>query len=105
MSEYNSYIAGKCKDNNLRVCYRYVDPETGEVKNSCKRFKSHSAAVKWKNNELPKLIEQLENRQKAYELLTMAELIEEYLDDFENDPENKESTFVSKSYLIICCQL
>ena len=100
MSEYNSYIAGKCKDNNLRVCYRYVDPETGEVKNSCKRFKSHSAAVKWKNNELPKLIEQLENRQKAYELLTMAELIEEYLDDFENDPENKESTFVSKSYLI-----
>ena len=63
----------------FRVSYRYKDPITGEVKNSCKRgFKLKREAEDWIVDELPALIARLEQKRKTIGTMTMDELIEEY---------------------------
>ena len=60
MSNYKSRII-KCSDNKYRVDYSYKSPD-GKRHHSCKRgFKLQREATAWQRNELPKLIEQLEN--------------------------------------------
>ena len=63
----------------FRVSYRYTDPVTGKVKNSCKRgFKLKREAEDWIVDELPALIARLEQKRKTIDTMTMDELIEEY---------------------------
>ena len=63
----------------FRVSYRYKDPITGKVKNSCKRgFKLKREAEDWIVDELPALIARLEQKRKTIDTMTMDELIEEY---------------------------
>lgn len=63
----------------FRVSYRYTDPITGEVKNSCKRgFKLKREAEDWIVDELPAIIAQKEQKRKTIDTMTMDELIEEY---------------------------
>lgn len=63
----------------FRVSYRYTDPVTGKVKNSCKRgFKLKREAEDWIVDELPAIIAQKEQQRKTIDTMTMDELIEEY---------------------------
>lgn len=63
----------------FRVSYRYTDPITGKVKNSCKRgFKLKREAEDWIVDELPAIIAQKEQQRKTIDTMTMDELIEEY---------------------------
>ena len=78
MSNYSSSITKA--GNGYKVFYRYRAPD-GTVKSSSKRgFKLKKDARDWKEKELPKLIQQLEHEETLDENLTMAELIEEYME-------------------------
>jgi len=70
----------KGADGKYRVDYSYRGTD-GKRHRTCKRgFKLQKEATKWQREELPKLIKQLEQEKKLDENLTMAELIQEYVE-------------------------
>ena len=72
----------KIGEKNYRVNYSYISPETHKKKSTCKRgFVRLQDAKNWIRDELPALIKQLEHKETLDENLTMAELIEHYMED------------------------
>lgn len=72
----------KIGEKNYRVNYSYISPETHKKKSTCKRgFVRLQDAKNWIRDELPALIKQLEHKETLDENLTMAELIELYMED------------------------
>lgn len=70
----------KCSDGKYRVDYSYRTPD-GKRHRTCKRgFRLQRDATKWQREELPKLIQKMEQEQTLDENLTMEELIGEYIE-------------------------
>lgn len=92
--------ANIAKDGDkFRVTYRYYDPATGITKNTCKRgFKLKREAREWIDTELPSIIEALEQKRKTINIMTMDELIEEYL--FYKKMHVRITTFETKKHII-----
>lgn len=100
MSDFKSSIH-KYGNNLYRVDYSYIDPITQVRKRTCKRgFKLSREATAWQKNELPDIIKQLEtlDYETPDELLTMGELIEEYMEF--SSLRREESTVGTKSHII-----
>lgn len=99
LSNFRSSIS-KDKDGKYRVNYSYRAKD-GTRKRTCKRgFLLMREATKWQTAELPKLIAQLEADEGAdsidpEEVMTMGELIEEYLEDSKINKRN--STYANKA--------
>lgn len=80
-TSYSSYVY-KVSENNYRVIFSYISPDTNERKRTSKRgFGKKKEAEAWIKDELPAFIKQLEHKETLDENLTMAELIEHYMED------------------------
>lgn len=89
----------KIGEKNYRVNYSYISPETHKKKSTCKRgFVRLQDAKNWIRDELPALIKQLEHKETLDENLTMAELIELYMDDAQ--ARREETTCLTKKNII-----
>lgn len=89
----------KIGEKNYRVNYSYISPETHKKKSTCKRgFVRLQDAKNWIRDELPALIKQLEHKETLDENLTMAELIELYVDDAQ--ARREETTCLTKKNII-----
>ncbi len=89
----------KIGEKNYRVNYSYISPETHKKKSTCKRgFVRLQDAKNWIRDELPALIKQLEHKETLDENLTMAELIEHYMEDAKIRKE--ETTCLTKAHII-----
>ena len=80
-TSYSNYIT-KVSEKNYRVNFSYISPDTNKRKRTCKRgFEKRKDAEEWIKNDLQALIKQLEHKETLDENLTMAELIEHYMED------------------------
>ena len=80
-TSYSSSVS-KTSDGKYRVNFSYISPDTHERKRTSKRgFEKQKEAIAWMQNDLPAFINQLEHKETLDENLTMAELIEHYMEN------------------------
>ena len=100
MSDYKATVYKDKKNDTYRVSYTYISPDGKKHRTGKRGFKLKKDANAWVDKELPSIIKALECRKTSDEIMTMGELIEEYLDDFHTNPEYKESTYLTKKNII-----
>lgn len=100
MSNYKATVYKDKKNDTYRVSYTYISPDGKKHRTGKRGFKLKKDANAWVDKELPSIIKALECRKTSDEIMTMGELIEEYLDDFHTNPEYKESTYLTKKNII-----
>ena len=101
MSNYSAsigkYTTGKDGKVKYRVFFSYVSPITNERTRTSKRgFDRKKDADTWIQTELANEVRKLEHRNIATEVMTMGELITEYLEDAELDEDIECTTMRTK---------
>lgn len=100
MSNYSASISKTTSKNGkdtYRVFYSYISPKTGKRARTSKRgFIRKKDAERWIQTELTNTVRKLEQKQTIVEYMTMAELIEEYLEDARLDENIEETTMATK---------
>ena len=100
MSNYKATVYKDKKNDTYRVSYTYISPDGKKHRTGKRGFKLKKDANAWVEKELPSIIKALECTKTSDEMMTMGELVEEYLDDFHTNPEYKESTYLTKKNII-----
>lgn len=100
MSDYKATVYKDKKNDTYRVSYTYISPDGKKHRTGKRGFKLKKDANAWVDKELPSIIKALECTKTSDEMMTMGELIEEYLEDFHTNPEFKESTYLTKKNIV-----